>query len=116
MLPEKIRPILTELAALLDRDSGMNWAEAVRHAISNSDDELLRFLESNDLWGGAGSIADSAYTDSRGVSDREEWKKSRDGFLDLMCELGRLQIANGFPNSRTVMWVEAFEHWRRLGI
>jgi len=116
MLPERVRPILTELAAVLDLDSEMNWSSAVRHAMSNSDEELLKFLESNDFWGGSGSIADSAFTDSRGVSDPEEWKKKRNRFLGLMCDLGRLQIANGFPNSRTVMWVEAFEHWRRLGI
>jgi hypothetical protein len=117
MLPESVKPMLAELAVFLETDSGVIWAaDAVRKALSGSDDELQKFLESNDLWGGSGSIADSAYTDSRSTLDPEEWKKSRNGFLDLMIELGRLQIARGFPNSRTIMWVEAFEHWRQLGI
>ena len=65
------------------------------------------YLVSNELWGGAGSVADQAvleFPDARAQLER------------LMIRLGREQMSLGRVNVRTEMWVTAFEKWQTEGI
>ena len=78
-------------------------ASSIRSALAGPDRALDDFLISDELWGGAGSIADSAFeSDSRRIKP----------FQELMIELGRRQIKFGLTNVRTESWVQAFESWR----
>jgi hypothetical protein len=82
--------------------------EMVRRALDGSDQELRAFLESNELWGGAGSIADQA-----GVSQGRDVRRAIESAL---VRLGQQQIRDGVVNVRTAMWVDAFSKWQRTGI
>ena len=91
---ERVLHLLTQhepsLLAAIARDH--SWA---------SDTELESFLMSNELWGGAGSIADQAGVASGGGSRVRE-------FEIALADLGAEQIKLGKVNCRTAMWVRAF--------
>jgi hypothetical protein len=84
--------------------------------MGDSDDSLMSFLVSNELWGGSGSLADSAFALDEGRPDWATRSEGRAAFERLMIELGRLQIEACYVNSRTKMWVETFEQWRNSGL
>ena len=83
-------------------------AEVVRRALEAPDSELRAFLVSNDLWGGAGSIADQACA-CQGRGARRQ-------FESVLVRLGVEQIRQGLTNARTQLWVDAFSQWQRDGI
>ncbi|MDQ8205747.1 hypothetical protein [Pelagicoccus sp. SDUM812003] len=79
--------------------------------ISNgSDEKIIHFLKSNELWGGAGSIADQA-----GVSTGLGREKRR-RIEESLVKLGDAQISKGITNPRTQMWVSAFKKWKESNI
>jgi hypothetical protein len=100
------RTTLSHLADLLEAGH-QPWVPEVRRVLMGPAEAIERFLISNDLWGGSGSIADSAF-----ASDPTRPKK----FYQLMVQLGRLQIEARKTNPRTEIWVTAFEHWLRTGV
>jgi hypothetical protein len=102
-----LKSILLELARLLEDGGQDRSAGTIRQALrSGIGQKLEEFLVSNELWGGAGSIADESL-----VSDDAR----RRDFEHLMLKLGRLQLARGKTNPRTETWVRAFEQWRHAG-
>lgn len=72
-----------------------------------SEEELWAYLSSDELWGGAGSVADQA------LSGRPEARKQLER---LLIRLGREQMSVGSVNVRTEMWVAAFEKWSSEGL
>jgi hypothetical protein len=82
----------------------------VEEAISSPENELDAFLRSNELWGGAGSIADQA---GIGKGTRTEDRRKIEHAL---VQLGKEQIRGGKVNPRTAMWVGAFEEWGKKGV
>ena|ERR1022692_578792 len=96
-----VRDILQEISELLEKHNGSSNALAI--ALLGDDNKLWDFLLSNDLWGGAGSVADQA------LIGLPEERRLLDG---LMIRLGREQMRLGKVNVRTQMWVSAFEKWR----
>jgi hypothetical protein len=115
---ERLR-VLSEIADLLEAAGESDFAAALRHVCSAPNQEFEEFLVSNELWGGSGSLADSAFA-FRSGSDQDEKnrirRKNRAEFEDLMIQLGRLQIAQGKTNIRTSRWVDAFEGWKNAGV
>src|SRR5262245_14341004 len=79
----------------------------VADALEQSDAQLEAFLVSNDLWGGAGSIADQAGGSARRFGDRI--------VEAALIDLGEAQVRAGLTNVRTKSWVEAFRSWRDRG-
>lgn len=65
-------------------------------------------LRSDDLWGGAGSIADQGFIEGP--------HEMRVGGIKAMVALGNLQVEHGVTNVRTEMWVRTFEKWLRDGV
>lgn len=101
------RAILTEIAALLEAGHEDWMAAMIRDALAGGESVLEKFLVSNDLWGGAGSVADQALIDDK------ERRKELEG---AQIRLGRLQMASGKTNERTEMWVTVFEKGLRTGL
>jgi hypothetical protein len=95
-----VREILQEISELLEKHNGSSNALAI--ALLGDENKLWDFLISNDLWGGAGSVADQA------LLELPEESRLLDG---LMVRLGREQMRLGKVNIRTEMWVSAFEKW-----
>jgi hypothetical protein len=98
----ELRNHVTMLAKLFLEAGESRFAEDLRDALSRPDEDLLKHLGSNEVWGGSGSIADQALIDH----------PLRHDFELLMIELGRMLIALDEANPRTGMWIEAFEGWR----
>lgn len=102
-ITEKVR----RLAAVLEQHAESDAAAMVTGALDGRGDELDAFLVSNELWGGAGSIADQA-----GILDGSARRK----IVFILSELGEEQIRLGVVNVRTAMWIQAFRERERKGI
>ena len=96
---ERIRVLLERLRDQLSVGGEHRFAGDVDAALASCDDAVAAFVMSNELWGGAGSIADQAL----GGCSPERLQLER-----LLIELGREQIAMGYANPRTEMWTSAF--------
>jgi hypothetical protein len=103
----EVTAILAEIASLLEAAHEEPFAVSVRNALSGSARTFEEFLRSNELWGGAGSIADQAFV------GRSEQRRELE---NLLIQLGRIQLSHGNANVRTKSWVEAFEKWHQLGM
>jgi len=93
------RLVLQKLGSALEQVDEHRLANLVREQSNNDDSTLTAFLTSNELWGGAGSIADQA-----GMKGRE----ARRIVEEVMIELGELQLKNGVTNVRTKVWTSVF--------
>jgi hypothetical protein len=97
MLP--IRDILKVLLDFLRSNDAGAAADRMATAIAGTDEQLATYIMSDELWGGAGSIADEMFIDNH---------KARSDLEAILAELGRVQIEAGIVNVRTHMWVAAF--------
>lgn len=100
-----VRDTLQEISALLEWHNDSSNALAI--ASLGDDEKMWDYLVSNELWGGAGSVAD------QGVL---EFPDARRQLETLLIRLGRAQMSLGRVNVRTEMWVTAFEKWHAEGI
>jgi hypothetical protein len=97
--------ILQEISTLLERYNDSSNALAI--ALLGDDKKMWDYLVSNELWGGAGSVADEGVL---------EFPDARKQLEVLLIQLGREQMRLGRVNVRTEMWVFAFEKRRAEGI
>jgi hypothetical protein len=103
---ECLRQLLLRIADLLAR--GQEWQRASRiGAAAKEDQSLEAFLISNDLWGGAGSIADEALLSDATLRAELE---------ALLIQLGNSQLVAQCANPRTENWIHAFQSWQKLGL
>jgi hypothetical protein len=95
-----VRDTLQEISNLLERHNGSSNTLAI--ALLGDDKKMWDYLVSNELWGGAGSVADEALL---------EIPEARRQLQTLLIRLGREQMSLGRRrvNARTAMWVSAFE-------
>jgi hypothetical protein len=100
-----VRDTLQEISSLLERHNASSNTLAI--ALLGNDNKMWDYLVSNELWGGAGSVAD------QGVL---EFPNERRQLETLLIRLGREQMNLGRVNVRTEMWVLAFEEWQAKGI
>lgn len=99
-----MRDILRSISKLLEQYNAYCYG-GLDKALSGDESQLLDFLKSNELWGGAGSIADQALINTN----------DRDKLDSLLIQLGHEQMKRNLLNPRTKMWVEAFESWKKGG-
>jgi hypothetical protein len=85
--------------AKLFESHNLRYEELTRALDSNESTELFDFITSNTLWGGSGSIADSALIDE---------SEARSSLQEILVRLGKLQQKIGRVNVRTEMWTSAF--------
>ena len=95
---QKIKETLEKISKILKKGNEDYYAELIYNALNGQQDKLWEFLVSNELWGGAGSIADQA------LLDKKELRKKLNEFF---IELGNMQINVNKVNDRTEMWVTA---------
>ena len=96
-----VRKILQEISELLEKHNASS--NTLEIALVGDQKELWDYLVSNELWGGAGSVADQSLL---------AFPSERRLLEELMIRLGREQMRLGKVNIRTEMWVSAFENWR----
>lgn len=105
-----VRAALQGVSAALDDCGQPQLAEDVLRAAGSPDEQLVAFITSNELWGGAGSIADQA-----GMKAATRTESQRD-LEAALIHLGQVQVQMGQLNPRTVGWVGVFERWGKSGI
>ena len=103
---EQLRTLLIEIAAMLTREQDLSRALQIE-AAARDNHSLETFLRSNELWGGAGSIADEAIVSNATLRAELE---------ELLIQLGDLQLTAQVVNPRTETWVRAFQSWKELGL
>ena len=96
-----------ELKDLLRAGGETYYSDKLDKVLGSTEDNLWNFLCSNELWGGAGSIADQAALENKTLRRRIEL---------LLIDLGELQIKSNHINVRTEMWVSAFRQWKEQGV
>ena len=92
---------LNALKAALVAAGEDRYASMIQMALSN-EGERESILTSNELWDGAGSVADQAGLQSRDIEARARIEKA-------LMHLGQRQLEKGVINQRTEFWVSAFE-------
>jgi hypothetical protein len=105
-----MREHLKSLAQLLRVQGDNARAAMVEQAISGPESGLDAFVMSDDLWGGAGSVADCAGI--IGLCQRTEGRRKIERVL---TELGNEQVRMQKANPRTASWVKAFREWEQTG-
>jgi hypothetical protein len=103
-----LRDDLATLAVSLRECDEPLFASTVETIAAGSDEEVKLFLRSNDLWGGAGSIADQAGLESSRLARRR--------LESVLIDHGTEQLVIGVINVRTAGWVKAFNAWKAAGI
>ena len=106
MNTEVARNLLDPVLEVVQRYVPKDYSDAIEQELRSGGIEA--FLNSNTLWGGAGSIADQV-----GISEGREERRKVEA---LLINLGEFQISEGHCIQRTKMWVEAFKQWQRDGI
>ena len=104
----ELRLHLQHLVAALKESGDMEHWGQVQRALDGSDEAVEAFLISNELWGGAGSIADQA-----GVDRGRDVRRSIEAAL---TRLGEAQISFRLVNPRTELWTGAFRQLQSKGI
>ena len=99
MNENSVKKILSEMCGLFIDCGETRRTQLVQEAFEANEEELKNFLVSNELWGGAGSIADEACLEN---------KQKRESLEKLLIKLGKIQIKAKIVSSRTDMWVTAF--------
>jgi hypothetical protein len=102
------KEILAQIKEILDESKDYLFANMLSDILDKNDSEILEFIKSNELWGGAGSLADQAISGNRNDQRRKLEKK--------LIELGKEQIKNGQTNIRTEVWIQVFEEWQKSKI
>lgn len=104
---KEIRDKLHKLLSLL-REGNENYpANQIEDALAGPDDDLESYITSNELWGGAGSVADQVLVEDRAARRKVE---------AVLADLGEIQMKKGIVNVRTEMWTSAFRKWQKEGI
>jgi hypothetical protein len=104
-----LRELLTRIVDALAQCEDNDYAAAVTNALSSSEESLVEFLMSDDIWGGSGSIADQA-----GLAlGRRDGRRSIE---QALIALGEEQIRMGYVNIRTASWVDTFKEWQVRGL
>jgi hypothetical protein len=103
----RVRALLQQLREMLEKNGEQHFVREIDVALAGDDTALWTFLTSNELWGGAGSIADQGCGRSR---------NTRRPLEELLVELGREQLALERINPRTQTWTSVFEKWHAQNI
>ena len=102
------RQLLQALRDVLSQCGETSEACQVADALAQDDQQLDAYLVSNELWGGAGSIADQAGCNAG--------RDTRRIIECVLIDLGEAQVRAGITNIRTTRWVDAFRSWQNQGI
>jgi len=76
---------------------------------------LVEAFDTNEFWGGAGSLADQGMC-LDGPADAASFREARRAFWQHMARVGRSLLSNGAANPRVSMWVDVFEGWCKDGL
>ncbi|EGV18135.1 hypothetical protein [Thiocapsa marina] len=103
---------LGRLAELLQRIGHPRALEVADHLVGfrQAPGQMLRRLNGNDWWAGAGSLAAETMADNPGLPEALWCREIRE-FRELMIEIGEALQAEGAANPGISSWLLAFNNW-----
>ncbi len=109
-----VKATLSRLQMILQQHPGDSalWVANLLLLCDQDQAALYRELNSQRMWGGAGSIANEAMVDNPGMDDWN-WQMTIREFRDLMIQLGMHLKARGQEYPDISSWVMAFNHWNQ---
>lgn len=84
-MTKEIRKYFVNLEKLLIRNGYQLHSSFIKNGLRLEGEAFTRFINSNQIWGGSGSIIDAAFADSKFKKESEEDKNT---FFSLMIEHG----------------------------
>ena len=103
----EIKNTIQKIIALLELGGEDTFADELKNILSKNEESIWQYLESNEIWGGSGSIADQSLIEN---------KELRSKLTELLIELGSYQLKEGRVNVRTESWMQTFRNWKEQGI
>jgi hypothetical protein len=76
---------------------------------------LVEAFDTNEFWGGAGSLADQGMCVDV-PADGASFRDARRAFWQHMARVGRSLLSYGAGNPRLSVWVDVFEGWCKDGL
>jgi hypothetical protein len=83
--------------------------------LENNDSEFWGLLNSNDVWGGSGSLVDISLS-SYSQQDKENVKKDEYEWRCVLIDIYEEMIQKGIINSRAEFATKAFREWNDNGV
>lgn len=100
---------LAELLRRIDHPRALEVSNQIAR-VQSTPEQVLRQLDGNDWWAGAGSLAAETLADNPGLAE-EIWRREIREFRELMIEIGEILLARGAANPGISSWLLAFNHW-----
>jgi hypothetical protein len=109
-----VKATLQRLQTILQQHPGDSASWVARLVLLCEQDQtaLYQALNSQRMWGGAGSIANEALADNPGIDDWS-WQMAIREFRDIMIQLGLHLKSRGHEYPDISSWVMAFNHWNQ---
>jgi hypothetical protein len=100
---------LAELLRRIDHPRALEVSNQIAR-VQSTPEQVLRQLDGNDWWAGAGSLAAETMADNPGIAE-EIWRREIREFRELMIEIGEILLARGAANPGISSWLLAFNNW-----
>jgi hypothetical protein len=97
-----------------DQHSARRFESRLR-GVFPSVSEFVATFDTNEFWGGAGSLADQGMC-CQALTDPELFRSSRRAYWQNMARFGRYLSSHGAGNPQLDMWVDVFERWCKDGL
>ena len=105
---------IADLLLKYDKHSATRFDSRLRSAYP-SDGRLVETFDTNEFWGGAGSLADQGMCLAT-PPDTASFRDARRAYWRHMASLGRSLLSRGAVNPRLSGWVDVFERWCKDGL
>lgn len=89
-----------------------SWIETLIELCDSNEKALYAELNSKHMWGGAGSVANEALADNKGIEEWI-WKAEIQEYRELMIELGQHLVSRGNAYPDISSWLLAFSNWNQ---
>ena len=100
---KELKNTIRKIIALLEEGGDFVYVDALQNILNESEESIWQYLESNEVWGSAGSLADQGLFENKELRPKLE---------DLIVELGEFQQKEGRVNSRTESTIQVFRNWK----
>ena len=109
-----VKTILNRIHEILKSHQSIEtaWIETLIELCDSDESSLYAELNSKHMWGGAGSVANEALADNKGIEEWI-WKAEIQEYRELMIALGQHLMSRGNAYPDISSWLLAFNNWNQ---
>jgi len=113
----ELKTVLSRLHEILKNHQSMEvvWLEDLIVLSESDEASLYAELNSKHMWGGAGSVANEALADNKGIEEWI-WQSEIQDYRELMIALGEHLMSRGNAYPDISSWLLAFNNWNQSNI